>query len=80
MHIASPIIALWFLRQWRRLAIILLMLDVLLCFAIVLLEYHYVMDLIGGIAVAALAILMVDSPRFGKLAGIPLSTDRVQGE
>ena len=38
----------------------LLALDVLLCAAIVLLEYHYFVDLLGGVAVAALAILMVD--------------------
>jgi hypothetical protein len=60
MHIAAPAITLWFLRQWRRLAVILLALDVMLCVAIVLLEYHYVMDLIGGVAIAALAVLMVD--------------------
>jgi hypothetical protein len=62
MHIAAPTIALWFLRGWRRVAITLLVLDVFLCFAIVLLEYHYVMDLVGGVAVAALAILMADPP------------------
>ena len=60
MHIATPVVALWFLRQWRRLAVTLLGLDILLCAAIVLLEYHYVVDLIGGVAVAALAIAMVD--------------------
>ncbi len=58
MHIAAPLIALWHLRQWRRLAAILTALDVLLCFAIVLLEYHYVMDLVGGAGVAAVAVLL----------------------
>jgi hypothetical protein len=60
MHIATPVIALWFLRRWRRVATTLLGLNILLCAAIVLLEYHYVVDLIGGVAVAALAIVMVD--------------------
>jgi membrane-associated phospholipid phosphatase len=49
---------LWFVRKWRRLAYILLALDALLCVAIVLLEYHYVIDLIGGVVVAAFAILL----------------------
>ena len=58
MHVAAPTIALWFVRQWRRLAYILLALDALLCVAIVILEYHYVVDLMGGVVVAALAILL----------------------
>lgn len=41
MHLASPPIAIWYLRQWRRLAFILLALDAVLCVAIVLLEYGY---------------------------------------
>ena len=61
MHIAAPLISLWYLRHWRRLALILGALDLVLCFAIVLLEYHYVLDLIGGAAVAALAIMLNDS-------------------
>ncbi|MBI4166518.1 MAG: phosphatase PAP2 family protein [Acidobacteria bacterium] len=58
MHVAAPTIALWFVRQWRRLVYILLALDALLCVAIVLLEFHYVADLIGGVAVAAIAIAL----------------------
>jgi len=58
MHIASPLIAIWYLRHWKRLVFILLGLDALLCAAIVLLEYHYVADLVGGFVVASLAILI----------------------
>ena len=65
MHIAAPMIALWYLRQWRRLAGVLIALDAMLCAAIVLLEYHYVLDLIGGVAVAAMAILLNDWTKCG---------------
>jgi len=60
MHIGLPVILLWFVRQWRRLFVILLIYDLFLMVAIVMLEFHYVIDLVGGVAVALLAILMVD--------------------
>jgi len=56
MHIAQPLIVLWFLRRWRRIAITLLVVDVILTAAIVLLEWHYVADLVGGVVVATMAI------------------------
>src|SRR5262245_647198 len=56
MHIALPLIALWFLRKWKRIALVLLCLDALLLISIILLEWHYVIDIPGGVAVAALAI------------------------
>lgn len=70
MHIAAPLISLWYLRQWRRLAGILIALDVVLCFAIVLLEYHYVADLLGGVAVAATAVVLMNgfTPRISARA------------
>jgi len=41
--------------------------------SILLLEWHYLVDLLGGVAVAVLAVLVVDHPRLwssseGKLA------------
>lgn len=57
MHIAQPLIVLWFLRQWRIMAAALAVYDAFLVMAIVLLEWHYMVDLLGGAAVAALALL-----------------------
>jgi hypothetical protein len=58
MHIAQPIIVLWFLRRWRRIAFCLLIYDIVLIPAILILEWHYVIDLLGGIVVAILAIAL----------------------
>jgi len=60
MHIAQPLIALWFLRRWKRMVIVLAAYDVLLLVAVVLLEWHYVVDILGGVLVAILAIATVD--------------------
>jgi hypothetical protein len=59
MHIAQPLIAMWFLRRWRRMVIALAAYDLLLLIAIVLLEWHYVVDILAGILVAGVAIAMV---------------------
>ncbi len=56
MHIALPLIAIWFLRRWRKIAITLLIFNVLLVASIVLLEWHYLVDLLAGPIVAWLAI------------------------
>lgn len=61
MHIAQPLIVMWYLRKWRRILVILAVHDVFLVAAIIALEWHYVVDVIGGFVVAALAILIVDS-------------------
>jgi hypothetical protein len=63
MHIALPLIVLWFMRTWRRIVPVLIVYDIILVFAILLLEQHYVVDLIGGALVAALAIAMVQGGR-----------------
>jgi len=62
MHIAQPIIVMWFLRHWRRVTIALAIYDVLLVAAILLLEWHYVVDVIGGFLVAAVAIAVIEWP------------------
>ena len=58
MHIAQPLIVLWFLRCWRRVVAILAAYDVALVAAIVLLQWHYFADLLGGVAVAGVVILL----------------------
>lgn len=58
MHIAQPLIVLWFLRQWKRIVAVLVTYDLLLIAAIILLEWHYFADLLGGVAVAITAILL----------------------
>lgn len=60
MHVALPTIAIWFLRPWKKIAFIFLALDgTLLIPSIVLLNWHYLVDLLGGFAVALLSIYLV---------------------
>ena len=56
MHVAMSLVAIWFARRWRRMALLLAVLNLLVFWAIVLLEWHYFIDLVGGVAVAAAAI------------------------
>ncbi len=60
MHIAQPLIVMWFLRKWKRIVGFLVGVDVLLLAPVLLLEWHYVVDLLGGVVVALLAIGIVD--------------------
>jgi PAP2 superfamily len=60
MHIAQPLVVLWFLRKWKRIAGVLIIYDVLLIPAILLLEWHYFADLLGGAVVAIAAIGLLD--------------------
>jgi hypothetical protein len=62
MHVAQPLIVIWFLRRWRRIVIALAAYDVLLVAAIIMLEWHYIIDIIAGVFVAAMAIVIVDWP------------------
>jgi hypothetical protein len=59
MHIAQPLVVLWFLRKWKRIATLFVAYDVLLLAAILLLEWHYFVDLLGGVAVAAVTIFVM---------------------
>lgn len=63
MHIAMPVISLWFLRQWKRLLVFVATFDVLVVAAILLQEQHFFVDLIGGVMVAAIAIAIVALPK-----------------
>jgi PAP2 superfamily len=61
MHIAQPLIVMWFLRRWKRMVIALCAYDSLLIVSILLLEWHYVVDIIGGVLVAGIAIAITES-------------------
>jgi hypothetical protein len=61
MHIAQPLIVMWFLRRWRRILIVLCAYDTALIVSILLLEWHYLVDIIGGVLVAGIAIAITDS-------------------
>ena len=58
LHLAQPLIVLWFMRRWKRIVLCLVVYDVILIPAILLLEWHYVVDLLGGVVVAVIAILL----------------------
>jgi len=64
MHIAQPLIVMWFLRRWKRMLIVLCAYDSLLIVAILLLEWHYLVDIIGGILVAGAAIAITGQGTF----------------
>jgi hypothetical protein len=56
LHVAQPVIAAWFLRRWSRVCMIVGAYCVLLVPAILILQWHYVIDIIGGLFVAAIAV------------------------
>ena len=59
LHVALPIIAFWFLRPWKRMAHVFLFYFVaLLLPSVLLLEWHYLIDFVGGILTAVLAIAL----------------------
>ncbi len=62
MHIVQPMIVLWFLRPWRRMVLALVAYDVMLVAAILLLEMHYVIDIVVAFPVALLAIAISGGP------------------
>ena len=64
MHVAIPAIVAVFLRRWRRVFYTLLAVDVLILATVILLEWHYVLDVVGGVALAALVTVLVH-PRLG---------------
>jgi hypothetical protein len=58
MHLAQPIIVLWFLRKLKRVFWALLVYDFVMLWAILFLQWHYVVDLFGGGFVALVAIFV----------------------
>jgi PAP2 superfamily protein len=75
LHLAQPIIVLWFMRRWKRIVFCLVAYDILLIPAILLLEWHYVIDLLGGAAVAVVAILLNRSRKVSSAQQSSLSKD-----
>ncbi|MEW5979808.1 MAG: phosphatase PAP2 family protein [Acidobacteriota bacterium] len=63
MHIAQPLIVMWYLRAYQGLVTVLVVYNSLLLLSIVLLEWHYVIDIVGGTAVAILAVMMTAGSR-----------------
>src|SRR5579864_501654 len=70
MHIVQPIIVLWFLRPWRRILVALAVYVLFLIAAILLLEMHYVIDILVALPVAMVSILITDQRFCSKTAGI----------
>ncbi len=68
MHIVQPVIVMWFLRRWKRMVVVLAVYDLLLVAAILMLEMHYVIDILAGLPVAAAAIAITSGPFRGKEA------------
>lgn len=60
MHIVQPMLALWFLRPWKRLAALFVAFNIVLIPCILLLEQHYVIDLLAAIPLIILVIAMID--------------------
>jgi PAP2 superfamily len=69
MHIVQPLIVLWFLRRWRKMILALAAYDLLLVAAILMLEMHYVIDIIVALPVAMLSIEITGGRFRSKNAG-----------
>jgi hypothetical protein len=70
MHIVQPLIVMWFLRFWKRTRLVLTAYNVVLVAAIVLLEWHYVVDVLAGIVIAVLAIAAIDGRELWRHRGL----------
>jgi PAP2 superfamily len=69
MHIAQPLIAWWFLRPWKRIGAIFLVFNILLVPCILLLEQHYLIDLLAGVPLAALAVALSEGFEIRRYTG-----------
>jgi len=56
LHLAQALVVLWFMRSYRRSWNVLLALNFFLLLAVVLLEWHYLVDVVGGVLVALTAL------------------------
>lgn len=59
MHLAQPIVVMWYLKSYRGILACLCAFNMFLVMAILLLEWHYLIDLLGGVAVALVAIAII---------------------
>ena len=66
LHLPLPLIVAWFLRDHRRAAALVLLYSAAMSLAVLLLEWHYLIDMVGGLVVAALVIAA--APTDGVLA------------
>lgn len=81
LHLAQPLIVLWFMRRWKRIVLCLVAYDIILIPAILLLEWHYVIDLLGGIVVAVIAILVnpdLDGVPTGRQSGVSNASSNIK--
>ncbi len=81
LHMAQPLIAGWYLRRWRRVSLIVLGYCLLLAPAIVILQWHYVVDILGGLVVAVVAVWLIHAASNSRVATVqrsvnPLSLER----
>lgn len=67
MHLALAAIAFWYLREKRRFLILAVPYMLVLFSAVVLFEWHYLVGIAAGLAVAAFAIMVVETPRKTKV-------------
>src|SRR5262249_7571421 len=63
MHVVHVLMGLWYLRGWKRVVAARILVDLLIVAGIFVLEWHYLVDLPAGIAVALAAIFVVDGRR-----------------
>jgi hypothetical protein len=59
LHLPLPLIVAWFLKDHPRAAVLVLIYSAAMSVAVLLLEWHYLIDMVGGLAVAALVIAWV---------------------
>ena len=59
VHVAQPFIAGWFLRRWKGASLLIFAYCALLVPAIVILRWHYFVDIVAGLGIAGLAIAIV---------------------
>lgn len=66
LHMVQPLIAIWMTRKWKPIAVFLAVFAIVQIPAILLLQEHYVVDLIAGFPFAAAAIWIVNRAPDGR--------------
>lgn len=59
LHVGLPVITMGMMRRWRKVFWLLAVYNCIVVFAIVALEWHYAIDLLGGAAVGVLSLAIV---------------------